>query len=238
MNIDVLVISAHPDDAELCCAGTIASHIAQNKTVGMIDLTQGEMGTRGTAELRLQEADKAAQILKVAFRENLGFEDYFFKNDEEHQAMVVRKIRQYRPGIIITNAISDRHPDHGKAANLVEQAVFLAGLRKFETTLEGSPQEAYRPKHVFHYIQNNYIEPDIIVDVSGYWNVKMNAMMAFSSQFYNPESDEPESFISSKEFFHFIEARAREFGHKIGVEFGEGFTINKSLGVRSLFDLV
>lgn len=238
MNIDVLVISAHPDDAELCCAGTIASHIAHNKTVGMIDLTQGEMGTRGTAELRLQEADKAAQILKVAFRENLGFEDYFFKNDEEHQAMVVRKIRQYRPGIIITNAISDRHPDHGKAANLVEQAVFLAGLRKFETTLEGSPQEAYRPKHVFHYIQNNYIEPDIIVDVSGYWNVKMNAMMAFSSQFYNPESDEPESFISSKEFFHFIEARAREFGHKIGVEFGEGFTINKSLGVRSLFDLV
>lgn len=238
MNVDILIISAHPDDAELCCAGTIASHVAMGKKVGMIDLTQGEMGTRGTAEIRLKEAEEAAEILKTSFRENLGFEDYFFKNDEEHQAEIVKRIRKYQPDIIITNAVSDRHPDHGKAAALVEQAVFLSGLRKFETSMEGSSQQAFRPGHVYHYIQNNYIEPDLIVDISGFWNVKLNAMKAFSSQFYNPESDEPESFISSKEFFHFIEERAREFGHKIGVEFGEGFTINKSLGVRSLFDIV
>lgn len=238
MNPDILVISAHPDDAELCCAGTITCHIAQGKTVGMIDLTRGEMGTRGTPELRLQEADRAAEILKVSFRDNMGFEDYFFKNDEEHQAALVKKIRQYRPAIILTNAVSDRHPDHGKASELVEEAVFLSGLRKFETSLEGKQQEAYRPAYVYHYIQNNYIEPDVIVDVSAFWDIKVEAIKAFSSQFYNPESKEPQSFISSREFFHFIEARGREYGHKIGVEFGEGFTINKSLGVKNLFSLV
>lgn len=238
MNLDILVIAAHPDDAELCCAGTVASHLNKGKKVGIVDLTMGEMGTRGNAQIRLEEAGKAAEILNLTVRENLGFKDYFFKNDEEHQLEIVKKIRQYKPEIVLTNAITDRHPDHGKAAKLVEEAVFLSGLIKFETEWNGSKQGAHRPRSVYHFIQNNYIEPDLIVDVSGYWNIKLKAIEAFSSQFFNPESDEPDSFISSREFFHFIEARAREFGHRIGVEYGEGFTVSRNIGVRSLFDLI
>ncbi len=238
MNLDILVIAAHPDDAELCCAGTVASHINKGRKVGIVDLTMGEMGTRGDAQTRLKEAEAAAGILNLTVRENLGFKDYFFKNDEEHQTEIVKRIRHFKPEIILTNAITDRHPDHGKAARLVSDAVFLSGLIKFETKYNGEKQEAHRPRNVYHFIQNNYIEPDVVVDISGYWNIKQKAIAAFSSQFYNPESDEPDSFISSKEFFHFIEARAREFGHRIGAEYGEGFTVDRNIGVQNLFDLI
>jgi bacillithiol biosynthesis deacetylase BshB1 len=238
MNIDILVIAAHPDDAELCCAGTILHHIALGKTVGILDLTKGEMGTRGNAELRVKEANKAAEILQLSFRENMGFKDYFFQNDLEHQAAIVQKIRKYRPKLILTNAVSDRHPDHGKSANLVVDAVFLSGLIKFETELDGNKQEAFRPDHVYHFIQNNYLEPDFIVDVSDYWDTKMQSIIAYSSQFYNPDSDEPDSFISSREFLDFIEARGKTLGHRIGVKYAEGFTSNRTVGVNNIFDLI
>ena len=238
MNIDILVIAAHPDDVELCCAGTVLHHIAMGKSVGILDLTKGEMGTRGNAELRIKEANKAAEILQLSFRENMGFKDYFFNNDLEHQAAIVQKIRKYRPKLILTNAISDRHPDHGKGANLVVDSVFLSGLVKFETELGGKKQRAFRPDHVYHFIQNNYLEPDFIVDVSDYWDTKMKSILAYSSQFYNPESDEPDSFISSKEFLEFIEGRGKALGHRIGVKYGEGFTSNRTIGVNNLFDLI
>lgn len=237
MTVDILVIAAHPDDAELCCAGTIAKQIKQGNSVGMIDLTQGEMGTRGTKEIRIEEAESSARILGVAFRENMAFKDYFFKNDTDHQKALVKKIRQYRPKIILTNATGDRHPDHGKASQLVEESVFLSGLRRFETEVDGKQQEVYRPDQVFHFIQNNYIEPDFVVDITDFWEVKKESVLAFKSQFYDPNSDEPESFISSKEFFDFVEARHREMGHKIGVEFGEGFTSNKKIGIKNLLDI-
>ena len=238
MNIDILIIAAHPDDAELCCAGTILKHVDQGHSIGMIDLTEGEMGTRGTREIRVEEAQKSAEILGLKFRENMSFKDYFFKNDLEHQEAIVKKIRKYKPRIILTNAISDRHPDHAKASQLVVDSVFLSGLRKFETQNDGKSQPAFRPDQLFHFIQNNYIEPDFVIDISGFWDKKKESIMAFKSQFYDPNSDEPESFISSKEFFHFIEGRHREMGHKIGVEFGEGFTSSKKLGMKSLFDII
>ncbi len=238
MKVDILVIAAHPDDAELCCSGTIAKHISLGKSVGMIDLTRGEMGTRGTPEIRIQESEEAARILGLSFRTNMEFKDFFFKNDLPHQQALVEKIRFYQPEIIITNATSDRHPDHGKASELVEKAVFLSGLVKFKTEVNGKQQIAYRPKHVYHFMQNNYIEPDLIVDISDHWDTKINSIKAYTSQFYNPESDEPASFISSKEFLEFIESRAITLGHKIGVKYGEGFTNNKKLGVNNLFDLI
>ncbi len=237
MKVDILVFAAHPDDAELCCAGTILLQRSLGNTVGIIDLTKGEMGTRGTAEIRMEEANRSAEILGLSFRENMGFQDYFFKNDEEHKEALVKKIRKYQPKIILANAVSDRHPDHGKAAALVNDAVFLSGLRRFETEVDEQKQEAHRPEYVYHFIQNNYHEPDFVVDVSDFWSKKIESIKAFTSQFYNPESDEPESFISSRDFLDFIDGRGREFGHRIGVSYGEGFTINRKIGVKNLFDL-
>ncbi|MDN3204380.1 bacillithiol biosynthesis deacetylase BshB1 [Algoriphagus sediminis] len=235
--LDILVFAAHPDDAELGCSGTIAAQVARGKKVGIVDLTQGEMGTRGTPEIRLKEADEAAKILRLSARENMGFKDVFFEDDEEHRIELVKIIRKYQPEIVIANAIKDRHPDHGKGSSLATHACFMSGLRKIETTLDGKVQKPWRPKNVYHFIQNNYIEPDFIVDISEYWDTKIKSILAYQSQFYDPESKEPASFISDPEFLPFIEARAREFGHRILATYGEGFTSERYLGVEDLFDL-
>lgn len=235
--LDILVIAAHPDDAELGCSGTIAAHIAKGFKVGIVDLTHGEMGTRGTPEIRLQEAADAAKILGLSARENLGFKDIYFKDDEAHQLELIKVIRKYQPEIVLANAITDRHPDHGKGASLASNACFMSGLRKIETELHGVAQQAWRPKFVYHYIQNNYIQPDFIVDISAHWDTKVASIMAFKSQFYDPASQEPASFISSPEFLPFIESRSRELGHRIMVKYGEGFTVERFIGVDNLFDL-
>lgn len=238
MKLHTLVIAAHPDDAELCCAGTVANQIAEGKKVGYIDITQGELGTRGTPQIRDAEAKAAAEILGLSVRENLNLPDGFFRQDKESLLKVVEKIRQYQPEMVLTNAISDRHPDHGRGAELVKEACFLSGLRMIETTVEGKQQQAWRPKQLFHFIQSNYIQPDIVVDITDAWDIKMKAIKAFKSQFYNPESQEPATFISSKGFIKFIEARAREFGHAIGVTYGEGYTVTKQIGLKRLEDLL
>lgn len=236
--LDILVFAAHPDDAELGCSGTIASHISKGKKVGIVDLTQGEMGTRGTPEIRLQESANASRILKLSARENLGFKDVYFEDDEFHQMKIIKMIRKYQPEIILANAISDRHPDHGKGSNLVTHACFMSGLRKIETTYEGEIQAPWRPKAVYHYIQNNYIEPDFVVDITPFWEIKIKSIQAFKSQFHDPNSQEPNSFISDPDFLPFIESRAREYGHKIMVKYGEGFTTERIPGVVDLFDLI
>ncbi|GAA0880058.1 bacillithiol biosynthesis deacetylase BshB1 [Algoriphagus jejuensis] len=237
MKLDVLVLAAHPDDAELGCSGTIAAHVAKGHKVGIVDLTQGEMGTRGTPQIRLRESDDAAKILGLYARENMGFKDIYFKDDEFHQKELIRVIRKYRPEIVLANAVSDRHPDHGKGSSLATNACFMSGLRKIETSQDGEEQEPWRPRFVYHYIQNNYIEPDFIFDISEYWDVKVASIMAFKSQFYDPTNEEPSSFISSPEFLPFIESRAREFGHRIMSKYGEGFTVERFIGVDDLFDL-
>lgn len=235
--LDILVFASHPDDAELGCSGTIASHVARGHKVGVVDFTQGEMGTRGTPEIRLQEADASSKILKLSARENLGFKDIYFQNDETHQLKLIEMIRKYKPEIVLANAISDRHPDHRKGASLASTACFMSGLRKIETHLDGVDQEAWRPKFVYHYIQNNYIEPDFVMDITPYWQTKIDSILAFQSQFYDPSSEEPVSFISDPDFLPFIEARAREFGHKILVKYGEGFTVERMIGTDNLFEL-
>lgn len=235
--LDILVISAHPDDAELGCAGTIAAHVAKGLKVGIVDLTRGEMGTRGTPETRMEEAEEAAEILGLSARENMGFEDIYFKDDTQHQYELIKLIRKYQPEIVLANAVTDRHPDHGKGAALATHACFMSGLRKIETSLEEVRQDPWRPKSVYHYIQNNYIKPDFIVDVSDFWEIKIASIMAYKSQFFDPSSQEPASFISSPEFLPFIESRAREFGHRILTKYGEGFTVERFIGVNNLFDL-
>lgn len=238
MKLDILILAVHPDDAELGCAGTILKHIAMGKKVGIVDLTRGELGTRGTAETRRQEAADAAKILGLSIRENLGLPDGFFKNDEEHQLKVIAAIRKYQPQIVITNAYHDRHPDHGRASQLVYEAAFLSGLRKIGTSENGVQQEPWRPELVLHFIQDQYIQPDIIIDVTEYWDTKMESVLAYKTQFYNPDAKEPDTtYISSPEFLKIVEARGREFGKSIGVTFGEGFTSKKLLGVSDLFQL-
>ncbi|MDB5133246.1 MAG: mca 3 [Mucilaginibacter sp.] len=238
LKLDILVLPVHPDDAELGCAGTILKHVAAGKKVGIADLTKGELGTRGSAELREQEAAASARILGLAVRENIGLPDGFFQNTPEYQLKVIEVIRKYRPEIIITNAYHDRHPDHGRANELVEASAFLAGLRKIETTTNGEPQEAWRPNLVLHFIQDNYIHPDIVIDITGYWDKKIESINAFGSQFFNPDhKGEPQTYISSPDFIQIVEGRAREFGKSIRVKYAEGFTSRKILGVGSLFDL-
>jgi N-acetylglucosamine malate deacetylase 1 len=237
MKLDILVIAAHPDDAELACSGTIASQIAKGYKVGILDLTQGELGTRGTPEIRLQESEEASKILGLSIRENLGFKDIFFKDDDTHRLEIIKILRRYQPEIVLANAISDRHPDHAKGSSVASNACFMSGLRKIETVFNGSFQDPWRPKYVYHYIQNNYIKPDFIVDISDFWDKKVESIKAYRSQFYDPLNKEPQSFISSAEFLDFIEARAKEFGHSILAKYGEGFTVEKTLGVTDLFDL-
>ena len=238
MKLDILVLAAHPDDAELGCAGTIISHIAQGKKVGVVDYTRGELGTRGTSEKRLEEAKESSELMGLTIRENLNFKDGFFVNDEKHQMAVIRAIRQYKPDIVLANAVSDRHPDHGKAAQLATDACFYSGLMKIESEFDGQTQEAWRPKAVYHYIQSRYIVPDIVVDISGFWQRKMEAVLAYKSQFHNPNSNEPGTFISSPEFLHMLEARAKDFGHSIGVEYGEGYTNERCPGIKDLTTLL
>ena len=237
MKIDILAFGAHPDDVELGAGGTIAKEISEGRSVGIIDLTRGELGTRGSAEERDEEAARSAALLGVEFRLNLSFRDGFFMNDAAHQLALIPYIRHFQPDMVLCNAINDRHPDHGKAAQLVSTACFLAGLQRITSRWEGGEQEAWRPKAVYHYIQDRYIKPDIVVDISGYMETKMNAVLAFKTQFYDPESEAPETPISSKDFLDFLYARAIDFGRPTGVEYGEGFVVERYPGVKTLFDL-
>jgi N-acetylglucosamine malate deacetylase 1 len=237
MKLDLLVIAAHPDDAELGCGGTIAKHLAAGKKVGIVDLTRGELGTRGTPEIRDAEAQEAANILGLTVRENLRLADGFFQNTKADQLKIVEVVRKYQPDIVLANAVEDRHPDHGRASTLIHDACFLAGLPKVETQINNQSQTAWRPKTFYHFIQSRSLKPDVIVDVSAFWDVKMKAVLAYRSQFYDPASNEPATFISSPNFLKMIEARGVEFGQIIGVPYGEGYTVRKAVGVNTLFDI-
>jgi len=237
MKLDILVFAVHPDDAELGCSGTILKHIAAGKKVGIVDFTRGELGTRGTAETRDVEAADSAKILGLHARENLKFKDAFFKNDETHQLELIKMVRKYQPEIVLSNALEDRHPDHGRAGDLANDACFLSGLAKISTQLDGVEQVAWRPRLVFQYIQDRYIKPDVIIDITPFIETKIAAIRAFKTQFYNPDYEEQETYISSPEFFESVIGRAREFGKSIGATYGEGFTSRKLLGVEDLFDL-
>ena len=237
MKLDILAFGAHPDDVELGCGASIAKEISLGKKVGIVDLTRGELGTRGSAEIRDKEAAAAAEILGVHVRENLRFRDGFFLNDEKHQLEVIKMIRKYKPEIVLCNAIDDRHIDHGKGSKLVSDACFLSGLRRIETELDGEQQEAWRPKIVYHYIQWKNIEPDFVVDVSDFMEIKEKAVMAYSSQFYDPNSKEPISPIATKNFTDSINYRARDLGRLVFVDFAEGFTTERYLAVNSLGNL-
>lgn len=238
MKLDILVFGAHPDDAELSCGATIAKEISLGKKVGIVDLTRGELGTRGSAELRDKEAAEAAKILGVTVRENLRFRDGFFINDEQHQREVIKMIRQYQPDVVLCNAIDDRHIDHGKGSKLVSDACFLSGLIKIETETDGKNQEAWRPKQVYHYIQWKNIVPDFVVDVTGFMDVKVQSLMAYGSQFYDPSSSEPVTPIATKNFKDSIMYRAADLGRLINTEYGEGFTAERYVAVNSLGDLI
>ncbi len=240
MKLDLLVFGAHPDDAELGAGATIAKTVAAGKKVGIIDLTRGELGTRGSAEIRDREAARSSEILGLSIRENMGFADGFFRNDQASQMALIRQIRRFRPEIVLCNAIEDRHIDHARASDLVSDACFLSGLVKIDTMLEGDDtwQEPWRPKQVYHYIQWKNLQPDFVVDVSGFMDKKLEAIRAYSSQFYDPESDEPDTPISSKNFTDSVSYRARDLGRLVGVEFAEGFTSERQVAVASLEDLI
>ncbi|MGB3079861.1 MAG: bacillithiol biosynthesis deacetylase BshB1 [Saprospiraceae bacterium] len=236
MKIDLLFIAAHPDDVELCCAGTVFSHIAQGYTVGIVDLTAGELGTRGSAAIRAEEAANASSIMGISFRENLELKDGFFDFSESNKMAIIRSIRNHQPEIVITNAIRDRHPDHGRAAQLVSESCFLAGLPKIGVNISGQALAAWRPRHVYHMIQDRYISPDICVDITPYIDKKTEAVMAFKSQFYDPISPEPNTPISGLDFQEFLKARAREMGRLIGVEYAEGYTSDSPVRKNNLLD--
>ncbi len=239
MKLDILVFGAHPDDAELGAGATIAKATASDKKVGIIDLTRGELGTRGSAEIRDMEAGNAAKILGISVRENLEFADGFFTNDKHHQLAVIQLVRKYQPDIVLCNAIDDRHIDHAKGSKLVSDACFLSGLVKIDTKLPGDDewQLQWRPKQVYHYIQWKNLEPDFVIDVSGFIDKKMEAISAYASQFYDPDSQEPNTPISSKNFTDSIEYRARDLGRLVGVEHGEGFNAERYIGVKNLWDI-
>jgi len=238
MKLDILAFGAHPDDVELGAAATIAKEISLGKKVGIVDLTQGELGTRGSKELRKVEASKAAKVLGVSLRENLKFADGFFVNDKEHQIEVVKLIRKYKPEIVLCNAVDDRHIDHGKGSKLVSDACFLSGLQKIETTFDGEVQKKWRPKLVYHYLQWKNTSPDFVVDVSGFMDIKMDAVLAYASQFYDSKSKEEETPISSKNFTESVQYRAKELGRLIGVDHAEGFTVERPIAVTSLDKLI
>ena len=238
MKLDILAFGAHPDDVELGCGATIAKEVALGKKVGIVDLTRGELGTRGSADLRDIEAKNAAEILGVSVRENLRFADGFFINDKKHQLEVIKMIRKYKPDIVLCNAIDDRHIDHPKGSSLVSNACFLSGLLKIKTEVEGKQQEKWRPKQVYHFIQWKNIEPDFVVDVTGYIDLKGKAVSAYRSQFFDPDSKEPETPITSKNFIDSIHYRARDLGRLIGVDYAEGFTSERYVAVENLCKLI
>ena len=235
MKLDVLAIGVHPDDVELGCSGTLINEVKKGKKVGIVDLTEGELGTRGTVESRYREAAEAARIIGAAARENLKMRDGFFKNDEEHQLKVVRILRKYQPEVVIANILEDRHPDHGRAGQLVYDACFLSGLKQIETSDEqGNGQAKWRPKALFHYIQDRFYEPHFVVDISDVFEQRMASVKAYTTQFHDPNSQEPATYISNREFMESIISRARLLGKRIGVQFAEGFITKKSIGVSSL----
>ena len=238
MKLDILAFGAHPDDVELGCGGTIAKEISLGKKVGIVDLTRGELGTRGSADLRDEEAANAAKILGVSVRENLCFADGFFVNDKQHQLEIIKMIRKYQPEVVLCNAIDDRHIDHPKGSNVVSDACFLSGLLKIETEVEGKPQEKWRPKLVYHYIQWKNIEPDFVINVTGFMDIKKKAVLAYTSQFYDPTSNEPETPITSKNFTDSVDYRAKDLGRLIGVASAEGFTTERYVAVENLSKLI
>src|SRR5687767_2184868 len=241
MKLDILAIGAHPDDVELGCSGTLINEIRKGKKVGVIDLTEGELGSRGNVDTRYEESAKASMILGIHVRENLKMADGFFKNDEEHQRKLIIALRKYQPEIVFGNSLDDRHPDHGKAARLISDSCFLSGLRKVLTKDEsGNDQEPWRPKYVFHYIQDRYHEPDFIVDITNVFEQRMEAVKAYTSQFYNPENEDdgPQTYISTQDFLESVVARARMIGKKIGVKYAEGYNSEKSIGITNMDALI
>jgi bacillithiol biosynthesis deacetylase BshB1 len=236
--IDILCITAHPDDVEISMAGTVLRHTAKGHSVGLVELTAGELGTRGTPELRAQEAEAARQVLGASFRYQLGMADGFFRADEQSLLKVVASIRRHRPRVLLTNAVRDRHPDHGRAAALVAEASFLSGLRRIDTIEEdGAAQQPWRPTTVLHAMQDHWVEPDLIVDITGYWERKQQALACFASQFHDPRSSEPQSPIANPDFMPFLEGRHRQLGRLIGTRYAEGFTAARPPGVGDLLDL-
>jgi bacillithiol biosynthesis deacetylase BshB1 len=237
MKLDILAFGVHPDDVELGCAGTIMASIDQGKKVGIVDLTRGELGTRGTPTTRTQEAAAAAKIMGVEVRENLDMADGFFVNDEAHQRKIIALIRKYQPEIILANAPEDRHPDHGRSAKLVSDAAFLSGLRKVETIHEGISQTAWRPAYTFHYIQDRFIQPSFVIDITAYMERKMEAVLAYGTQFTNADTSEPQTYISSPQFLETVKARALMLGKRIGVGYAEGYITEKIIGFSN-FDAI
>ncbi len=236
--LDILAIGVHPDDVELGASGTLLQHIALGHSVGLLDLTRGELGTRGSVAIRLAEATAAASLMGAIVRENVAMADGFFEHTEENLLKIIRVVRRYQPSLVLANAIRDRHPDHARAAKLTADACFLSGLRRIETFEDdGTAQECWRPSRVFHYVQDEYIEPDFVFDITPFMEKKLELVRAFKSQFYDPNSEEPSSPISSREFMEFVVARARELGRPAGFEFAEGFNVSKTLGVKNLFQI-
>ena len=237
MKLDILAFGVHPDDVELGCAGTIMAAIDQGKKVGIVDLTRGELGTRGTPTTRTQEADAAAKIMGVDIRENLDMADGFFANDEAHQRKIIALIRKYQPDIILANAPEDRHPDHGRSAKLVSDAAFLSGLRKIETIHDGVAQNAWRPAYTFHYIQDRFIQPSFVIDITAYMERKIEAVLAYGTQFNSADTSEPQTYISSPQFLETVKARALMLGKRIGVGYAEGYITEKIIGFSN-FDAI
>jgi len=237
MKLDILAFGVHPDDVELGCSGTLMAAIAEGKKVGIVDLTRGELGTRGTPEIRLVEAGNAAAIMGVAIRDNLGMADGFFQNDEANQRKVIEVLRKYQPDIVLANAFEDRHPDHGRSAKLVADAVFLSGLRKIETFENGVLQDIWKPSNVFHYIQDRFIQPSFVVDITPYFDKKMEAVLAYATQFFNPDLNEPQTYISSSQFLETVKARALMLGKRVGVGYAEGYFTEKTIGIKT-FDAI
>lgn len=238
MKVDILAIGAHPDDVELSAAGTIMRQISLGQSVAIVDLTEGELGSRGTIETRYEEAADASKIMGVKQRVNLNLGDGFFDFSKENKLRIIEQIRYFKPEIVLVNAYEDRHPDHGRGAQLAKEACFLSGLLKIETTFQGQKQEKWRPKAVYGYIQDHYIKPDFVVDITPYLERKLDAILAYKTQFYNPDSSEPQTPISSKEFIDFLKGRWSEYGRQIGVAYGEGFTTDRVVGVNDLKDLL
>ena len=238
IKLDILAFAAHPDDVELAASGTMIKHVQMGKKTGIIDLTQGEMGTRGNAEIRGEESNLASEILGVSVRENLGFADAFFEVSNENLLKIIQKLRKYRPNVVLCNAVSDRHPDHARASELVSRACFMSGLKKIKTFEDDKEQDSFRPVAVYHYIQDRWIDPDFIVDITETYDLKIEAIKCFKSQFFNPESIEPETPISSDHFLKSIESRAISLGRYIDTEYGEGFTAERFVGINDLTNLL
>jgi len=237
MKLDILAFAAHPDDIELSASGTLMKHIAAGATVGIVDLTQGELGSRGTIETRNEEAIRADAIMGISFRVNLKMDDGFFEINEKNKHLIIEQIRRFKPDLVLANSLMDRHPDHGRASKLVSESCFLSGLSKIQTSWESILQEKHRPKAVYHYIQDRFIKPDFVVDVSEFIDRKIEAIQAYSTQFYNPNSTEPATPISGQDFIEFLKGRMRDFGRDISVDFAEGFSVERTIGVKSLFDI-